>query len=255
MQIDSTNSKVLLLGDIHQDINRLHRIIDQEAPDITVTTGDWFDSFVYDSDNHVRAAASYLYTGVHDPRFVTCIGNHDCHYLWTHRGLRCSGYEDRKDDIIHDELGAELGNVRDKMQWFVWVDDFLVSHAGVASSKISPLQSLEKDKFDAWLTQQAKDCNGCLACRAEHWFVHAGYARSGNYPIGGLTWQDFDNEFEPIEGLKQIVGHTPHRSILPPVQFGGLNILESPNLDIDCHLNEYLVITNKKLEIKKFYSL
>lgn len=45
------------------------------------------------------------------------------------------------------------------------------------------------------------------------WLFKAGSARGGPEPVGGVTWCDWDQEFEPTPGLHQIVGHTPASSV------------------------------------------
>ena len=255
MQIDSTNQRVLMVGDIHQDLTKLKKIINHESPDITVTTGDWFDSFEYDSDENVRHAAVFLLVNRNNPALVSCIGNHDVHYLWADPTLRCSGYEERKDTVITETLGGNFDQVRNSLHWYLWVDDWLVSHAGINAALLPPRIELTKPGITAWLDQAVLQNNLALNNGGSGWFTQAGRSRGGRFKHGGLVWQDFDLDFEPIDGLKQIVGHTPHKKILAPVKFGGTNILDSDNLDIDCHLNQYLIIHNQQLEIKNYRDL
>ena len=87
------------------------------------------------------------------------------------------------------------------------------------------------------------------------WLYGVGAARGGRQNIGGITWQDFGAEFEPIDGLKQIVGHTSHPKILNHYTDGNLDIASCDNIDIDCHLNQYLLIQNGKLIIKDYKDL
>ena len=51
MKISSKKQKILILSDVHQDINRLDKIIKTENADINVCLGDWFDSFIYDESS------------------------------------------------------------------------------------------------------------------------------------------------------------------------------------------------------------
>ena len=50
MKVSSENKKILIFSDVHQDINKLSKIISHESADINVCLGDWFDSFFFDSD-------------------------------------------------------------------------------------------------------------------------------------------------------------------------------------------------------------
>ena len=44
---------------------------------------------------------------------------------------------------------------------------------------------------------------------------------------GGLYWNDFNSEFEPIEGVKQVFGHTHYR-------YNGALKTNGDNYNIDC---------------------
>ena len=252
VRIDSTNKTILLAGDIHQDIDKLAKIVEKEKPDMVVTTGDWFDSFVYNSEYYTRKTAITLLSNVNNPDFISCLGNHDVHYLWPNPQLKCSGYTDHKNNVIYNVLRNNLVKVRDNMKWYVWVDDYFVSHAGINFSKLNPmLVNLDRDHIDKWMKVQIDKNNTALASGGEDWFTQAGYARGGSVPYGGLVWQDFDVEFRPIEGLKQIVGHTPHKIVIADKGYAG-SFSASPNLDIDCYLNQYIIVRDKALTIKNY---
>jgi len=87
--------------------------------------------------------------------------------------------------------------------------------------------------------------------------VCSGKITPGGKKGGGIVWLDFKQEFQPIEGLKQIVGHTYHKNgrVNPHHLDGNLNPADCDNLCIDNGLNEYIVISNGKLEIKKFLDI
>ena len=254
-RIDSTGNTILLLGDIHQDIPKLEKIIKAEGPDITVTTGDWFDSFDYDTNEHVRNAANFLLANHKNPNFVTCKGNHDVHYLYESKCLPCSGYERRKHLIIRDALGEHRRAVRDSMKWYVWLDDYLVSHAGIHPSFLSPMLKIDKDSIDKWMVDEIHKNEQFLAMGTQGWFTVAGYGRGGSYPVGGLLWADFNCEFKPIEGLKQIVGHTPHIRITNYLNGETVMKPNIDNLDIDCNFNQYIIVRDKVITIKNYSDL
>ena len=44
-------------------------------------------------------------------------------------------------------------------------------------------------------------------------FFNAGRARMGPAPVGGITWADFNWEFQPTPGVNQMVGHTPGEQV------------------------------------------
>jgi ribose 5-phosphate isomerase len=75
---------------------------------------------------------------------------------------------------------------------------------------------------------------------------------------GGIVWCDFDDEFSPIDDLKQIVGHTSQWETGRAKQHnseGYINITDANNICIDCHLNQYITIANGKIELKDYADL
>jgi len=91
-----------------------------------------------------------------------------------------------------------------------------------------------------------------------HWFYGVGHARGGNLKAGGIVWCDFDHEFQPIDDLRQIVGHTNQWETGKATQYhrdGAINIVDANNICIDCNLSQYLTITNGKMELKNYSDL
>lgn len=255
MQLNSTNKTILVLSDPHQEINKLERILNSENYDIAVCLGDYFDSFTHNGFKDVEKTCQFLKKWLYKDNFFTTIGNHDISYLNSNRYAYCSGYTDAKDTLITDIFGVKFPEIKSKFKWYLWIDDFLCSHAGINQYHFPPNLKLDKPSISAWLDTQIKMAQIALDSGSSHWMFRAGTARGGNELVGGITWQDFDIEFEPIEGIKQLVGHTPHPTILNHRSDGNINLTECDNLDIDCHLNEYLLITNEKLTIKRYSDL
>lgn len=52
MNISSTGKKILIISDIHNDVDKVDKIIKSEGADINLVLGDWFDSFIYDETQH-----------------------------------------------------------------------------------------------------------------------------------------------------------------------------------------------------------
>lgn len=255
MQISSHKQTILLFSDVHQDIDRLESILKKENYDVAVCLGDWFDSHSRNTVEDWEKTCAFLKKWIVKPNFITCLGNHDIHYLFGNRTTICSGYYPQKDELIEKRFGSDMPAIRNKFLWYLWIDDFLCSHAGVNTYHFPPNIHVNKKAITAWLDDQIKTAELSLVNGGYHWLYGAGAARGGRQNIGGITWQDFDDEFEPIDGLKQIVGHTSHRTILNHVTDGSVDLTQADNLDIDCHLTEYVKIFNGKLEIKKHYDL
>jgi len=249
MKISSEKKKILIFSDVHQDINKLSKIISHESADINVCLGDWFDSFFFDSDTDYKSTAIELREDfLTKPNNITLFGNHDLHYFFNNKYTYCSGYENRKRDIIKEALGKDINKVVDSFKWFVFIDEYLCTHAGLSNHFLPPTIQNNEDVYE-YLANQANDANIKIRTDQLHWFYGAGKARGGTEKKGGLVWLDFDREFAPIEGLKQIVGHTYRKS-------GKVTEWRNTgNYCIDTDLNEWVTITNGKFEIKNYKDL
>jgi len=254
-QFLSKDKRVLIVADPHQDMARLRHILGEEKYDLCLVLGDWWDSFDYDTDRDVRATCEVLKQHIYKPNFFTLFGNHDLHYLFDNKYTICSGYEGRKHKVIKSSLGNELGEIRDKFKWYFWIDDYLCTHAGIHQYHIPPMTELTKPGISAWLDDQAGFADRSIISDNYHWFYLAGAARGGRVNFGGITWLDFNREFKPIEGIKQIVGHTTQKCVLNHIDDGNVDLTKSNDLCIDCNLVEYLIIEDGKLEVKKFKEL
>jgi len=257
MKIDSKNKKIVIFSDVHNDINRVKEIIKHENADINVCLGDWFDSFYYDSPENYKDTASYLMEYLDSPKNISLWGNHDIHYISDNNTTLCSGYEEWKYIEIDGALGNFRNKFKNKFEWFLRIDDWLCTHAGLHSSHL-PFDIKTNDDIDAYLTSQVEIANVKLkATKEHHWFWAAGRARGGYARFGGIVWLDFDYEFDPIDITKQIVGHTPRRSrtVQCHKTEGYLEAGDGNNICIDTSLSQYLTIANGKIEIKNYSDL
>ena len=88
MTISSTDKKILIISDIHNNVDKLDKIIKAESADINLVLGDWFDSFEYDETHHYAKTAEYLMGYLSCPNNHTLFGNHDLHYFFYNFFLR-----------------------------------------------------------------------------------------------------------------------------------------------------------------------
>lgn len=257
-QLSSKGKRILVFSDPHQDAERVKKILRKENYDFAVCLGDWFDSHFHQTASDLASTCNLVKTLPFKKNFLTLFGNHDLHYLFSNHYAQCSGYTDEKDTAIADALHPKIGEIRDKFQWYVWIDDILCTHAGVHPYFFPPHLELTKEGITAWLDDQCKYADVSLCNGGTHWFYRAGLARYGEQKIGGVVWMDFDEEFEPVDGLRQIVGHTfNHTGFGVRVHHsnGNLNLAEANDLCIDCNVAQYLIIHNGKVKIKNFNDL
>jgi len=132
MKLTSKNKRILVLADPHQDVNKLDRIIKAEAADEVVCLGDWFDSFFLDSPYHVENTGKSLINFLNKENCHTLMGNHDLHYFYPSKYTICSGYANDKRDYIDEMLGPLKNHLAKKFKWYIQIDNFLCTHAGVS---------------------------------------------------------------------------------------------------------------------------
>jgi hypothetical protein len=249
MKISSNNKKILIFSDPHQELDKVKKIIQAEKADINVCLGDWFDSHFRDDDKDCQNAAAYLKEEfLPSNNNITLFGNHDIHYLFNNRYTICSGYEDRKANIIDKTIGKNKEEFVRKFSWFFYIDEFLCTHAGLHKMFIKPFVYSQEDLYD-YLTIQTNEANINIRTNQNHWIYAAGRARGGSQTKGGLVWLDFDSEFSPIEDINQIVGHT-HRKQGRIKSYAG-----TENYCIDTNLNQWITISNGKMETKNYSDL
>lgn len=253
MMLSSYKNKILVVGDVHQDVATLKKIMNHEAPGMTVCTGDWFDSRIYNTAVDVTLTCDFLKEHILSDDFESLVGNHDLPYLYNNQYTICTGYSKAKDKYIKEALGDYRNILRHDLSWYIWVDDYLLTHAGLHAYFLSTYQTVtNKELLSKWIREQGDQAEIHLSSGSTHWLYRAGAARLGQQKYGGITWLDFKQEMEPIEGLKQIVGHTSHRHItaLDQAKLDPDNVV-ADNLCVDTGLAEYLIILNGKVQIKK----
>ncbi len=250
MQISSKNKKILVLSDFHQEVDKFKKILAHEKADINVFCGDEYDSHTHDSMYDAEKTAKFMRLWVFDPKNIALFGNHTLPYIYINKYTQCSGYSQSKNNLIDEIWGARKWEIVDKYKWYVWVDNFLISHAGLSPVHLHPkIDVTDKKALSHWLDVQIQDANVKLNTASKHWLFGAGRGRGGEQSVGGLDWLDWDSEFEPIEGLNSIQGHSHGTNIRIKTAKNSINYC------IDTSLNEYIVIENGKLNIKKYIDI
>lgn len=261
----------LILPDVHTRWETAERIINHHANDVdkVVFLGDYFDDF-YDTPQLASETADWFRHSINQPNRIHLCGNHDVHYWFKDcNEVRCSGYDQFKSIAINDIVTKDDW---EKLVFFYVIDDtWLLSHGGVhphwlnINNEEGPTITLPQ--VVERLERDSKVCVKNLYRRNYHWFIQEGFARSSCPCYGGLLWCDWNQEFHPVMGINQIVGHTPNpdvswifrkrgdaRSQIAPLGVvPKLGIDVSYNLDLDSHPGSrfYALYVDGKLEIKQ----
>ena len=86
--LSSAANKILIISDVHQEVDKLDKIINAECADINLCLGDWFDSHFTDSNEACEKTAFYIKKFVANPKNITLFGNHDLHYFFNNKSER-----------------------------------------------------------------------------------------------------------------------------------------------------------------------
>ncbi len=197
-------STSLIISDVHGRIKTAQAIMDSVPHDRVVFLGDFFDFFGDNYFDAVKTASWIKYQFDTNPKFITCIGNHDAAYRWPYSTCaNCSGVtRDKSSGINHTLFKQDW----DKFLSYYYHEEgnFMLSHAGfdpfIFKEDIRSDLSKLKEAFDTAIS----DIEGE---RLYHSYFGVGYARGGSQPHGGITWEDF-NSINPVPQWNQIVGHT-----------------------------------------------
>ncbi len=194
----------LVIPDIHNSIDRAEEAVARLEGrfDHVVFLGDYFDDFGDRTEDAVRTA-NWLERSVSDSRRTHLLGNHDLAYLHPNQFTFCSGFEHEKMRAIAPILSRID---RSCFKPAVVREGWLISHAGVHPHFA---RGRTADVLVQWLETQLLQLNagGRPAIFAP------GHARGGSQEFGGITWLDWTQEFRPVSGMNQIVGHTPAETI------------------------------------------
>jgi len=235
----------LVIPDVHLKMDTVQRILDRESYDKVYFLGDFFDDWNDKAATNAKMAQK-LNDWMENDDFHFIYGNHDVHYFWDLDFLPCSGYEEIKHLAIKNFLNRDL--VRKRFKFYQTVDDWLLTHSGCDRRVIPNDVKEELRAVVEYLERQTETCKNQLSMGRSHWFFQAGYARGGRYPVGGILWCDWFDEFRPIPNVKQIAGHT----------FCGSNGKQNVphwrdgyNVNLDTNLKYYGIVKGGELEIKR----
>lgn len=222
--------QTIVIPDVHENFDAVQRILEAQPDfDKAVFLGDWFDRFPHQPGD-MLGTARWLAANQGNPNFIFLYGNHDMPYCYPQRGLMCSGHQPYVKATLL-EAGVDM---RKWFRFFAMVDGYLLSHAGITPEFVHRV--LDHEALERAVLHQLKTESHDLPS-----LVRAGYARGGDQPKGGCTWLDWNDEFEDILGVPQIVGHTKAKE---PRWKGA-------SLCLDTMLKHYAVIEDGKVTVKE----
>jgi hypothetical protein len=196
----------LVIPDVHQNFERAEEIVAAHGANCAsvVFLGDYLDCYERPGLEALRATLVWLRSSLRDPRRTHLLGNHDLAYLFCSPDTYCSGWDEARQGALLDELGDDLKWMRERMPLSVKAGSWVLSHAGFGTQ----CRDANVDQLRAW----AAHAHQALPRRGGRASVHplngCGRVRGGDHSEGGLTWLDWQYEFQALPGIHQLVGHT-----------------------------------------------
>lgn len=227
-------NRVLVIPDVHQDINFLHAIderVNFNTFNRVIFLGDYFDTYIKsDSPRYFSVNQTCQYFIELKDRLkhklVMLIGNHDLAYFefsiragtkWDYNGplyLGCSGYTNSKAADIHKawnvyQKQSGRDNFWANLKFYHIEDGILYSHAGVTHELYSNNYNItDLSTLKQHLLSQID--NPFAAVFERHSLVEMiGFARGGHHKHGGIVWND-SGSFTNNPEIVQVFGHSTY---------------------------------------------
>jgi hypothetical protein len=190
--------KSVVIPDVHTHIDTAQYILDNVSADEYIFLGDYFDEF-HDNASITKTTAEWLKETLNRDDTIMLWGNHDLPYRFSHnKRAMCPGF-------THDKCRAanSVLNFNDwgKLRWYYKTqDNWYLSHGGLSPVYfLHPINGFSDEYLNENIEYAEKmfyanmDC-----CITDDW--------------DGFLWYRW-NIFEPIDGINQIVGHTPDHQV------------------------------------------
>lgn len=192
--------KTIIISDLHNRVGWIELFLSSIKFDKVIFLGDYFDEF-NDTPQDIQKSAEWLKQSLKYSNRIHLMGTHDMWYRFPNNPyLQASGNTEQKSNVINHILTQKDWS---KLKLYRYEQNFLITHAGLHKSLLGKHEfSEDYIKFltdDALVDIKNNKMNPLL---------EAGISRRGIQPFGGITWLDWNREFEHIPNLNQIVGHT-----------------------------------------------
>jgi len=231
---------ILIIPDVHEQVDKLAKILDDFKKYPKIFLGDFFDKF---GPRNTKEIAILLKTSIlHDPKNTVLFGNHDLQYAFPENtALKCSGFNFSSESQILSTLKKEDW---DKMKFIHWINDtWVCTHAGIHPYFLNAVTGIEYLKDPEKNNEWRNDLHAGI-CPA---ILRAGHTRGGFQRYGGITWLDWNREFEPIRGTNQIVGHTISDSVKTNILNNEFDEVESFNINLDTRLKNVILFHKSEI--------
>lgn len=192
--------KVTFIGDIHGKVDAIEKALAMDGEIVFV--GDLIDSYDRSVDEHAKCFELVIQS-IKDGKARCIYGNHELSYLMP-QNHKCSGWNLARESVVRDFRR----DIQKYFEYFIWYHNanLLVTHAGLTNSIYKQL-NLRTENIEEVLSYEINRGDSPL-----HWI---GQARGGWAKTGGIFWCDWYKEFENVDQIHQVFGHTRLKSNIP----------------------------------------
>lgn len=202
--------KVTFISDLHGE-NLWKKAIEKDS-DLFIFLGDYFDSFTVTHREQLKNFEELIYFGENNKnKTVFLLGNHDIHYLLWHTPF----YDQMRGSGFSSSLVWKVNNIyndhRDLFQVAWQKNNVLVTHAGLRQDYYNEELKRVHERYS---DHNYADLLNFLWKERSGLLMRIGRDRGGGDKWGGVFWGDmFELTQNPLQGMIQVVGHTPLRDI------------------------------------------
>ena len=226
-----TKQKIYVVGDIHAKphiVDKIQEFLDINDYDKVIFLGDYVDDWGASTEKSYNTLKKLVDMKLENPNKIILISGNHCQSYASAGSFRCSGFNERTRSLVKDLYKTTL-NGKPIFQFAFAESNYLFTHAGVTNTYWKFLRKKIRQDYpelhhfleNPYRTTIISDTLNTIFERGFRdqtdelfqTFAQAGLARGG-YGIPSPIWADKDELIEdPIPQIRQVVGHTPVRTI------------------------------------------
>jgi hypothetical protein len=244
--------RLLIIPDIHNHVENADYWLRTQEYERVIFMGDFFDHYG-DNVTDARRTARWLRDRMDSSDDVFLLGNHDASYMFPNNSqLECPGFTKAKArgiwEILKPEHWRRFRLVHAEQGWLmshagfhpVWIDEDLAL-VWLLRKRVSGAAFHPAWNEEATVERIMARCDKAMQNAKMHVvdpILGMGQDRGGGQLFGGPLWMDWDNLL-PIQGINQIVGHTPGSEVREKITPASKNYcLDVSNASVAAILSE-----------------
>lgn len=202
--------KIISIGDIHG--RDYWKEIDPTKYDKIIFVGDYVDQFPPMKDQEIMTNLLEIITlkKTYPDKVELLLGNHDLQYMFLGQ-FGCSGFRPSQAQALQILFNTN----KDIFKVAYQLGEYLWTHAGVSNGWYNKNRKIIMSYAKEFDCKNEADTFNVMLWTKDNGILHqVSRSRGGSYEFGGITWADrTETHNDYVQGLHQIVGHTPTMQI------------------------------------------